>query len=98
MKLEIHFILMILNYVTQTYKHPALYHSHIQPSIENTFYWCLQITTYAINNLKIVIYAIHLSIYQTKTCISFTFSNSKKYYGGSWTKSLQSFPLTASVV
>jgi hypothetical protein len=77
----------------QTIEHPALY--HFQPSNENTS--ChLQITTYAIYNLKIIIYAIHLSIYQCKTFISFPSSKIEQFWEGggcSWTKGLQSFPI-----
>jgi hypothetical protein len=43
--------------------------------------------TYAIYNLEIIIYAIHLSIYQVKNCISFSSFNIEQFCGGSWMKS-----------
>jgi hypothetical protein len=87
---------IILTYVTQTYKRTsALYHSHFQILTEKAS--CrLQLTTCAIYNLEIMIYAIHLSIYHIRTCISFSFSNTGRFFGGSWAKSHQTLEFLAS--
>jgi hypothetical protein len=72
-------------------KHSAFCHSHFQPPTENALV-VLQ-TNYAIYNLEIVTYAIYLPNCQVKTCISFSSYNIEQFCGGSWIKSLQSFPL-----
>jgi hypothetical protein len=56
--------------------------NRFQPRTENIA--CrLQITTYAIYNVQIIICAIHLSIYEFKICMFFSSSNTEQLCGGS---------------
>jgi hypothetical protein len=52
--------------------------------------------TYTIYNFEIMIYGIHLPIYQVQTCISFSSCNTEQFYVGLQMKSHQSLEFLAS--